>query len=90
MPALTLASATVIAGILGLTGVVAGGAIQARSATKAGEMAREDWREMMAIEEEQRKKDNLRETMKLFQNTINKSTVYKSQVGALWSGRRAA
>jgi len=89
--------ATIITGIIAAatTGISAG--VQGRAAREAGEkqnlaiaqankQSRADWREEMAIKEEQNKKDNLKKSMQLFQDTINRSYHYKQQTGALWAG----
>jgi Na+-translocating ferredoxin:NAD+ oxidoreductase RnfG subunit len=91
---------TIIAGIIAAaaTGISAGvSGSTARKAqekqdlavAKANKQAREDWREQMAIEEEERKKRDLRNSLQMFQNTINKSSYLKQQNAALWAGRGA-
>ena len=78
---------TIVAGIIALGGTVASGYFQAKALERANKMAHEDWREELRLNEEQRKKDNLRNTLKTFEDTINRSEIYKKNVGALWSGR---
>jgi len=75
---------------MALGGAIGGAVISSRATKKAGELSYEAWREQMLKDEEQRKKDNLRESMKMFENTINRSQLYKKQTASLWSGRRAA
>ena len=72
----------IVTGILGLGGTLFSGMYQANALMKAQQMARENWREEMKMKQEQLKKDNLRNTMMQFENTINKSVLFKKNVGA--------
>lgn len=80
----------IIAGVMSLGGAIGGAAISAGATREAGELSYEAWREQMLKDEEQRKKDNLRNTMKQFEDTINRSAFYKKQTAALWGGRSLA
>lgn len=81
--------ATIIAGVLALAGTVISAGVQSSTAKDVQKKQDAAWREQMAIEEKQRKRDNMARGMQMFQDTINRSEFYKQQVGKLWSGRRA-
>jgi hypothetical protein len=79
---------SIIAAIIALAGVGISTAVSASSQNKALEQQESAWREQMDAENEQRKKDNQARAMKMFQNTVNQSSLYKNQVGSLWAGRK--
>lgn len=78
----------VSAGVQGRAGRIAGEK-QELAVAKANKQSRDDWREQMAIEAEERKKNDLRTALQQFQNTINRSSFLKQQNRSLWAGTGA-
>lgn len=86
---------SIISGIIALAGTIVAGVqskksreSQKKMAKEANQMAREDWKEQMELEEKKLRSQRAAGSIASFQDMVNKSDYLKQSTRQLWAGTR--